>query len=94
MELLSIEECEVVIRFDVDELDLIAEGLRRAGADVSTAEGARCHFWRALGLALSAASIPARMVADIPADRHPARYLEGLRRRMARLAGEEEPPAA
>ncbi len=47
----------------------------------------------ALGLALSAASIPARLVADIPADRHPARYMESLERRMARLSG-EEPPAA
>ncbi len=93
MQLVSIEECEVTISLDVDELDLIAEGLRRAGADVNTAEGGRCYFWRALGMALSAASIPARMVADIPADRHPSRYMESLQRRMARLSG-EEPPAA
>ena len=92
MQLVSIEECEVTITLDVDELDLIAEGLRRAGADVNTAEGGRCYYWRAFALALSAAAIPARMVADIPANRHPRLYMESLERRMARLAG-EEPPA-
>jgi hypothetical protein len=94
VKLVSIEECEVTIALDVDELDLIAEGLRRAGRDAGTGERPQRYFWRALGLALSAASIPARMVADIPADRHPARYMESLERRMARLSGEEEPPAA
>ena len=93
MQLVSIEECQVTIRLDVDECDLLAEGLRRAGMDVNTDEGARCYFWRALGMALSAASIPARMAGDVPDDRHPSRYMESLRRRMARLAG-EEPPAA
>ena len=44
-------------------------------------------------MALSAASIPARMVADIPDDRHPARYMASLERRVARLSG-EAPPAA
>ena len=94
MKLVSIEECEVAIALDVDELDHLAEGLRRAGADVDTREGGRCYYWRALALALSAASVPARMVADIPANRHPRLYMESLQRRMARLAGEEEPPAA
>ena len=94
MRLVSIEECEVTISLDVDELDLIAEGLRRAGADVNTSEGGRCYFWRAFGLALSAASVPARKVADIPDDRHPRLYMESLQRRMARLSGEEAPPAA
>ena len=93
MQLVSIEECEVTISLDVDELDLIAEGLRRAGADVDTREGARCYFWRAMSMALSAASVPARMAGDVPDDRHPSRYMESLQRRMARLSG-EEPPAA
>ena len=93
MKLVSIEECEVTISLDVDELDLIAEGLRRAGADVDTDEGARCYYWRAVALMLSAASIPARMAGDVPSDRQPSRYMESLQRRMARLAG-EEPPAA
>ena len=93
MKLVSIEECEVTIALDVDECDLIAEGLRRAGMDVNTEEGARCYYWRAVALMLSAASIPARMAGDVPANRHPATYMETLRRRMARLAG-EEPPAA
>jgi hypothetical protein len=93
MKLVSIEECEVTIALDVDELDLIAEGLRRAGADVDTREGARCYYWRAVALMLSAASIPARMAGDVPERAHPARYMESLRRRMARLSG-EEPPAA
>ena len=92
MQLVSIEECEVTI--SLDELDLIAEGLRRAGADVNTEEGGRCYFWRAFALALSAASVPARMVADIPENRHPRLYMESLQRRMARLSGEEQPPAA
>ena len=93
MKLVSIEECEVTIALDVDELDLIAEGLRRAGADVNTAEGGRAYFWRALGMALHAASLPARMAGDLPEDVQPGRYMESLRRRMARLSG-EEPPAA
>ena len=94
MNLVSIDECAVTIALDVDECDLVAEGLRRAGQTPTREEAARAYFWRALGLALSAASIPARMVADIPDDRHPARYMENLQRRMARLSGEEEPPPA
>ena len=34
------------------------------------------------------------MVADIPENRHPRLYMESLQRRMARLSGEEGPPAA
>ena len=94
MRLVSIEECEITISLDVDELDLIAEGLRRAGDDVDTEEGGRCYFWRAFALALSAASVPARMAGDIPADRHPRTYMESLQRRVARLSGEEAPPSA
>ncbi len=93
MKLVSIEECEVTIALDVDELDLIAEGLRRAGANVDTREGGRCYFWRAVAMALSAASIPARMAGDLPADVQPGRYMESLQRRMARLSGEESPAA-
>ena len=93
MRLVSIEECEVTISLDVDECDLLAEGLRRASQFAAPEEAARAYFWRALGMALSAASIPARMVGDVPDDRHPARYLESLQRRMARLSG-ETPPAA
>ena len=56
-------------------------------------EGGRAHFWRALAMALHAASIPARMAGDVPANEQPSRYMESLQRRMARLSG-EEPPAA
>ena len=91
MKLVSIEECEVTVTLGVDECDLLARGLQRAAGDLT--EGAQAYYWQAAAAALLAASIPARMVADIPADRHPGRYLESLQRRMARLAG-EAPPAA
>ena len=94
MQLVNIEECQVTISLDVDELDLIAEGLRRVGADVNTEEGGRCYFWRAVALMLSAASIPARMAGDVPENVQPSRYVESLQRRMARLSGEEAPLAA
>ncbi len=93
MQLVDIEECQVTIRLDVDECDLLAEGLRRAGQEAQPDEGGRAYFWRALAMALHAASIPARMAGDVPENVQPGRYMETLRRRAARLAG-EEPPAA
>ncbi len=87
MKLVSIEECEVTITLGVDECDLLARGLQRAAGDLSEREQA--YYWQAVASALLAASIPARMVGDIPADRHPAVYLENQRRRMARLGGKD-----
>ena len=92
MKLVSIEECEVTVRLGVDECDLLARGLERAAGDLVEREQA--YYWQAVACALLAASIPARMVGDIPEDRHPAGYLESQRRRMARLSGKEAPPAA
>jgi len=93
MKLAGIEECQVTISLDVDECDLLAEGLCRAGQEAHPGEGGRAYFWRALAMALHTASLPARMAGDLPENVQPARYMETLQRRMAQLAG-EAPPAA
>ncbi len=93
MKLAGIEECQVTISLDVDECDLLAEGLRRAGQEAQPDEGGRASFWRALAMALHAASLPARMAGDLPENVQPGRYMGTLRQRAARMAG-EEPPAA
>ena len=101
MELVNIQTCDVAITLDVDECLLIAEGLRRAGDDVSTDEGVRCYFWHATALALQAATLPARMLPDMAAHARGERYMRHLREAVAELmppdvrrAREQSPPAA
>ena len=82
MQLVNIEECQVTITLDVDECELVAEGLRRAAEDEGEASGC---FWSALSVCLQAASLPARMWADMRPHARPESYVEHLHRNMAEL---------